>query len=149
MISFLCYYFYFNTGLPASKGEKCEFSLFEKIFGKSLDKPGASVYNKYCSCEGNLLQRTDGGIAQLGEHLPYKQEVTGSSPVVPTRNGLLAQLVRALACHARGRGFEPHAGRHFFLPFPAYASVAQSVEQGTENPRVVGSIPTGSTTLRI
>ena len=25
-----------------------------------------------------------GSIAQLGEHLPYKQEVTGSSPVVPT-----------------------------------------------------------------
>ena len=25
------------------------------------------------------------------------------------------------------------------------ASVAQSVEQGTENPRVVGSIPTGGT----
>ena len=27
----------------------------------------------------------------------------------------------------------------------SYASVAQSVEQRTENPRVVGSIPTGST----
>ena len=26
-----------------------------------------------------------GSIAQLGEHLPYKQEVTGSSPVVPTK----------------------------------------------------------------
>ena len=26
-----------------------------------------------------------------------------------------------------------------------YASVAQLVEQGTENPRVVGSIPTGGT----
>ncbi len=25
-----------------------------------------------------------GRIAQLGEHLPYKQRVTGSSPVVPT-----------------------------------------------------------------
>ena len=25
-----------------------------------------------------------GSIAQLGEHLPYKQEVTGSSPVVLT-----------------------------------------------------------------
>ena len=25
-----------------------------------------------------------GRIAQLGEHLPYKQGVTGSSPVVPT-----------------------------------------------------------------
>ena len=31
----------------------------------------------------------------------------------------------------------------FILLF--YASVAQSVEQGTENPRVVGSIPTGGT----
>ena len=28
-----------------------------------------------------------------------------------------------------------------------YASVAQLVEQGTENPRVVGSIPTGGTTF--
>ena len=28
-----------------------------------------------------------------------------------------------------------------------YASVAQLVEQGTENPRVVGSIPTGGTIL--
>ena len=83
----------------------------------------------------------------MGEHLPYKQRVTGSSPVLSTkpalqviyRFGLVAQLVRALACHARGRGFEPHPSRH------RYASVAQLVEQGTENPRVVGSIPTGGT----
>ena len=54
--------------------------------------------------------------------------------------GPVVQLVRTLACHARGRGFEPHPGRQLF------ASVAQSVEQGTENPRVVGSIPTGGTT---
>ena len=26
----------------------------------------------------------NGSIAQLGEHLPYKQRVIGSSPVVPT-----------------------------------------------------------------
>ena len=26
-----------------------------------------------------------GSIAQLGEHMPYKHGVTGSSPVVPTR----------------------------------------------------------------
>ena len=52
---------------------------------------------------------------------------------------MVAQLVRALACHARGRGFEPHPSRH------SYASVAQVVEQRTENPRVVGSIPTGGT----
>ena len=52
-------------------------------------------------------------------------------------------MVRTLACHARGRGFEPHPGRHFLIKS---ASVAQLVEQGTENPRVVGSIPTGGTT---
>ena len=28
--------------------------------------------------------KRSGSIAQLGEHLPYKQRVTGSSPVVPT-----------------------------------------------------------------
>ena len=80
-----------------------------------------------------------GSIAQLGEHLPYKQRVIGSSPIVPTMYGPVVQLVRTLACHARGHGFESPSGRHI------YASVAQSVEQGTENPRVVGSIPTGGT----
>ena len=57
----------------------------------------------------------DGRIAQLGEHLPYKQGVTGSSPVVPTKSGPVVQLVRTLACHARGRRFEPVPGRHFCL----------------------------------
>ena len=28
--------------------------------------------------------------------------------------GPVVQLVRMLACHARGRGFEPLPGRHFF-----------------------------------
>ena len=62
-----------------------------------------------------------GSIAQLGEHLPYKQRVIGSSPIVPTResnrilDGPVVQLVRTLACHARGRRFEPVPGRHFFI----------------------------------
>ena len=102
-----------------------------------VDTEGVLLYNNPCRSPKRFRV---GSIAQLGEHLPYKQGVTGSSPVVPT-NGPVVQLVRTLACHARGRGFEPHPGRH--CPF---ASVAQSVEQGTENPRVVGSIPTGGTT---
>ena len=52
-----------------------------------------------------------GRIAQLGEHLPYKQGVIGSSPIAPTKHGLVVQLVRMLACHARGRGFESLPGR--------------------------------------
>ena len=68
------------------------------------------------------------------KHLPYKQGVIGSSPIVPTKCGPVVQLVRTLACHARGRRFEPVPGRHF-------AQIAQLVEQRTENPRVAGSIP--------
>ena len=60
----------------------------------------------------NLVSRSKNGtIAQLGEHLPYKQGVTGSSPVGPTICGLVVQLVRMPACHAGGRGFEPLPGR--------------------------------------
>ena len=93
----------------------------------------------------------DGSIAQLGEHMPYKHGVTGSSPVVPTISllcGPVVQLVRTPACHAGGRRFESVLGRHFLLGSSepkVLASVAQSVEQRTENPRVVGSIPTGGT----
>ena len=60
-----------------------------------------------------------GRIAQLGEHLPYKQGVTGSIPVATTIkvfNGSVAQLVRVPACHAGGRGFEPLLSRHIFGP---------------------------------
>ena len=51
-----------------------------------------------------------GRIAQLGEHLPYKQGVTGSSPVSPTSNQKNVESwsswFRMPACHAGGRGFE-------------------------------------------
>ena len=64
--------------------------------------------------------------------------------------GPVVQMVRTLACHARGQGFEPPSGRHFFKccgrkTMARDAFVAQLVEQRTENPRVVGSIPTGGT----
>ncbi len=68
-----------------------------------------------------MTKDLNGSLAQLGEHLPYKQRVTGSSPVTPTKfplafpNGPVVQLVRTLACHARGRGFEPHPGRQICL----------------------------------
>ena len=63
-------------------------------------------------------------------------------PVNFHHRGPVVQSVRTLACHARGREFEPHPGRQF-------ASVAQLVEQGTENPRVGGSIPPGGTNNQI
>ena len=38
--------------------------------------------------------RMYGSIAQLGEHLPYKQRVIGSSPIVPTTFFLKLYTVR-------------------------------------------------------
>ena len=52
-------------------------------------------------------------------------------------------MVRTPACHAGGREFEPHPGRQ------QYASIAQLVEQWTENPRVTGSIPVRGTILGV
>ena len=48
--------------------------------------------------ENNLSPQAYGVLAQLGEHLPYKQRVTGSSPVGPIylkEYGGIAQLARA------------------------------------------------------
>ena len=62
--------------------------------------------------------------------------------------GPVAQLVRAPACHAGGRGFEPHPGRTFLqlqgLPPVDCAGVAQSVEQLICNQQVAGSSPFAS-----
>ncbi len=55
-----------------------------------------------------------GSLAQLGEHLPYKQRVIGSSPIVSTLNGSVVQLVRTPPCHGGGRGFESHPSRVCF-----------------------------------
>ena len=53
-----------------------------------------------------------GILAQLGEHLPYKQRVTGSSPVGPIKSkdlntdGEVAQLARACGSYPQCRGFK-------------------------------------------
>ena len=89
----------------------------KKNFQKSVDIYVIVLYNNNCRRERvrntKPTDDNDGSIAQLGEHLPYKQRVTGSSPVVPTKNGPVVQLVSTPACHAGGRGFEPLPGRHF------------------------------------
>ena len=64
-----------------------------------------------------VFERTEqrGVLAQLGEHLPYKQRVTGSSPVGPTyfsdlitkaEYGGIAQLARAHGSYPWCREFK-------------------------------------------
>ena len=50
-----------------------------------------------------------GVLAQLGEHLPYKQRVTGSSPVGPI-NADVAQLAEQLICNQQVIGSSPIIG---------------------------------------
>ena len=51
-----------------------------------------------------VLQLRYGILAQLGEHLPYKQRVTGSSPVGPIYNEYAAVAELADARDLKSRG---------------------------------------------
>ena len=77
-------------GLPTPIGTRDEVTL------KGKDKPQVAYRVKGLSRLDQLRQRNmfltlpqrryaphPGRLAQLGERLPYKQEVTGSSPVPP------------------------------------------------------------------
>ena len=52
-----------------------------KNFAKIVDIGMWSIYNNQVG--RRKLSDGNGILAQLGEHLPYKQRVTGSSPVGP------------------------------------------------------------------
>ena len=47
------------------------------------------------------LSRLFGSLAQLGERLPYKQDVTGSSPVIPIKDFDLIKVF--FLCYALAR----------------------------------------------
>ena len=59
--------------------------------------------------QGYILISEYGILAQLGEHLPYKQRVTGSSPVGPIicRHGSMAEQ---LICNQQVVGSTPTVG---------------------------------------
>ena len=45
-------------------------------------------------------------------HLIWDQGVTGSNPAIPTINGEVAQLARAVGSYPEDRGFESHPRYH-------------------------------------
>ena len=62
----------------------------------------------------SLLGRC-GVLAQLGEHLPYKQRVTGSSPVGPINAGVAEQVdAQDLKSCGPNRPYRFDSGRRHF-----------------------------------
>ena len=66
-----------------------------------------SLLGRQQKCCDNFISH--GIIAQLGEHLPYKQGVTGSSPVGPIIADV-AQLAEQLICNQQVIGSSPIIG---------------------------------------
>ena len=67
---------------------------------------GASPFRVVVSAKVEMY----GILAQLGEHLPYKQGVTGSSPVGPIiyfKYADVAQLAEQLICNQQVIGSSP------------------------------------------
>lgn len=54
----------------------------------------------------SLSRPLNGGVAQLGEHLPCTQTVAGSIPAASTKRRCHSLVAKASACQADYRGFE-------------------------------------------
>jgi hypothetical protein len=81
-----------------------------KFFQKSVDNYHNLSYTVQAVARNDKAKPGCGVLAQLGEHLPYKQRVTGSSPVGPTTYqisyGGIAQMARAHGSYPWCREFE-------------------------------------------
>ena len=69
----------------------------------------------------------DGSLAQLGEHLPYKQRVRGSSPLAPTTKTVLFVRARLFYCNNKCKGVIPMKEKGllktaFFMAFAVFLS---------------------------
>ena len=73
-----------NTRVAESK--KKPLKNFWKNFKKGIDKWEHLWYNLKRRKAKDQNAMENGSIAQLGEHLPYKQRVIGSSPIVSTND---------------------------------------------------------------
>ena len=68
----------------------------------------------------------------------HNPKVVGSNPASATKWSRGVAVITS-ACHAEDREFDSRRNRHLF------GFIAQSVEQRTENPCVIGSIPIEAT----
>ena len=85
-----------------------------------------------------------GGLAQLGEHLPYKQRVSGSIPLTSIVEWL-AQLVEHLTFNQRVTGSSPV--RLIVITYAGVAELADALDLGSSAFGRGGSSPFTRTSL--
>ena len=81
----------------------------------------------------------NGGLAQLGEHLPYKQRVSGSIPLTSIVERL-AQLVEHLTFNQRVTGSSP-VSLILIVEIAGVAELADALDLGSSAARRGGSSP--------
>ena len=96
------------------------------------------------------MSSANGILAQLGEHLPYKQRVIGSSPIGPILQHLscsadVAQLAEQLICNQQVIGSSPIIGLTLLKRNFNIAGWSSLEARRAHNPKVVGSNPTPAT----
>ena len=103
--------------------------IFLKNFKKGVDNTVSVVYNSARRLRKAQAKKTKASAScgEIEEMDSYKWKFSSAGrasalqaeghrfdPCNFHQSGPVVQLVRTLACHARGRGFEPLPGRHFF-----------------------------------
>ena len=95
---------------------------------------------------GSTYCSLNGGLAQLGEHLPYKQRVSGSIPLTSTYFfESLAQSVEHLTFNQRVRGSNPL----WLIYIAGVAELADAPDLGSGAARRGGSSPFTRTLILI
>ena len=131
--------------LPTADVKKVAEKFFKKLFKTLLTNTTRCDIISKSSGTRQVREHSSAGRASALQAEGHRFEPCCSHHSY----GPVVQLVRTLACHARGQGFESPSGRHFLKKKRSgFASVAQLVEHVTENHSVVGSIPTGGTILK-
>ena len=74
--------------------------------GRGFESHSGRLTTYQISCYNKI----NGILAQLGEHLPYKQRVIGSSPIGPIEYADVAQLAEQLICNQQVIGSSPIIG---------------------------------------
>ncbi len=92
------------------RGRQKNFEKIEKIFQKPIDKPIRMWYNKKVVRQEPADKSREHSSA--GRASALQAEGHRFEPCCSHQYGPVVQLVRTLACHARGQGFESPSGRH-------------------------------------